>query len=111
MGAKSKYDVEQQSQQVGEQGREAKPDLGGQGHPFQAGFGIRALPAAGRFHRTLLASLLAVCAACSANLVSLAVLVTHQHLSFLISVVGMLIISLSCQSQWVVKGNKTRQGR
>lgn len=49
--AKSKYDVEQQSQQVGEKGRKAEADLGGQWHPFQARFGIQGLPAAGRFYR------------------------------------------------------------
>lgn len=105
--AKSKYDVEQQSQQVGEKGRKAEADLGGQWHPFQARFGIQGLPAAGRFYRTLLDSLLAVCAAYSANLVSLAVCVTPQHLSFPISEVGMLIISLFCLSQWVVKRIKS----
>lgn len=82
-----------------EKGRKAKADLEGQWHPFQARFGIQGLPAAGRFYRTLLASLLAVCVAYSANLVSLAVFVTPQHLSFPISEVGMLIISLFRLSQ------------
>lgn len=102
--AKTKYDVEQKSQQVWEKGTEAKADLGGRWHPFH--LWIRGLPAAGQFHRTLLSSLLAVCDAYLTNFVSLAMFVTLKHLSFLFSEVKTLIISLFCLSLWGVKGIK-----